>query len=274
MGYQNICVRNSFEEDEATKPIVALFGWAGGKMKYVSKYSSIFEEHGFTTVTLASPILPAYFSTGGFAKKRRCRIIRVLSQLTQKHKSRPIILMSFCQGGAMVMASLFNYLREEPTNKFNIVGTIFDSGPFNAAENSITVSQRALLASLGNPNIVTKSVCNKAVELLAKFSFATDEFSRNFDTNILQYPSLAPQLFLTSRADKIVDFRDVVGLAERRRERSVPVYLQVWDTGNHVELLRSHKDEYKQTIKDFIGVCIPMSPLEVIKKQKWIVELE
>ena len=265
-----ITVRNANENDESDKPIAALFGWAGGKLRYVSKYSSIFEEQGFTTVTLASPLLPAYMSTGGFSRKRRRRVVRILLELTKKHESRPIILVSFCHAGAMVMVSFFNYLKEDQTNTFNIVGTIFDSGPFNARKNYIAVPQRALVSSLNNPSKATTWICNKTVAGLARLSFATDEFTRNFDANILQYPSLAPQLFLASRADKLIDYLDVVGFAEGRRERGVPVYLKVWDTGDHVELLRTHKDEYRQTIKDFIDVCIPKVP----NGQIWLVELE
>ena len=97
MGSQQIEVRNSFESDDETKPIVAVFSWAGGKSRYLKKYCSIFEEQGFTTISLASPILPAYLSTGGFSRKRRRRIVRILTDLTEIHKSRPIILMSFCQ---------------------------------------------------------------------------------------------------------------------------------------------------------------------------------
>ena len=184
------------------------------------------------------------------------------------------------QAGAMVMVEIFNYLREHPTNHFNIVGTIFDSGPFNTADNYIAASQKALVSSLNNPSKASKWLCNQAAGIFARISNATDEFTRNFDSNIRQYPSLAPQLFLTSRADKIVDFQDVVDLAEKRREKGVPVYVKIWDTGDHVELLRTHKEEYTQTIKDFIDVCIPKSvpqdkSLEkILEGQKWLVELE
>ena len=97
MGSHTIEVQNAFETDDETKPIAAVFSWAGGKSRYLKKYCSIFEEQGFTTISLASPILPAYISTGGFSRKRRRKIVRILTDLTIKHASRPIILMSFCQ---------------------------------------------------------------------------------------------------------------------------------------------------------------------------------
>ena len=71
----------------------------------------------------------------------------------------------------------------------------------------------------------------------------------------------------------------MVDLAEKRREKGVPVYVKIWDTGDHVELLRTHKEEYTKIIKHFINVCIPKnqhgnSRDKMAKGQKWLVELE
>ena len=249
-----VTVRN--DTDDTSTPIAALFGWGNSQLRHLVKYSAIFEEQGFTTVNLPLSLIPMQLRPGVLSTKYRKKVIKALTKLTQDNSSRPIFLMCFCQTGAMVMVNLFQYLDSNPENNFNIVGTIFDSGPIVLKRSIFKVGQRAFLANFNNPSKVTRRIMNWLARIVNYKNINFNEFTRLFDTVVLEYTALNPQLFLVSRADKIIDYEDVISIAELRRTRGAPVYLRVWDEGDHVAILRKNEEEYKETLKNFIVTCL------------------
>ena len=262
-------------------PIAALFGWGNGRMQHLIKYSNIFESQDFTTVCLTTPLVHFYMRPGSLATVYRKKIVQVLQKLTKTNPTRPIILMAFSQAGSNVMASMFQHLENSDSLPLNVVGTIFDSGPMMYERLSSSTASGAVWSSYkGTPPMVTKIMIDGIVKRVAEYQKSNNKFMRSFDSTMMEYSSLAPQLFLCSSADKLMNYRDIVDISKEREQKGVPVYVKVWDDCDHIKMFRDHPNEYKLLVNNFINVCLEkvqkhnlVETTQTNNKQRWIVEL-
>ena len=63
----------------------------------------------------------------------------------------------------------------------------------------------------------------------------------------------APRLFLYSRADDLVDYRDVERAVEDARKHGVPVKAHSWPDSAHVQHMKQHSKEYTALIEGNLG---------------------
>ena len=133
----------------------------------------------------------------------------------------------------------------------------------------------------GTPSTLTRRVVDGTIKKLIEHQVSNSRFLKAFDSTNMRYCSLAPQLFLVSSADKVIDYNDVIDLADGRKQRGVPVYTKVWNDCNHLQMFRKHPDEYEKVLKDFFKVCLDKnlhvglhSAAKHAAKQHWLVQLE
>ena len=150
------------------------------------------------------------------------------------------------------MASVIQYLDASPGHSFNIIGTIFDSGPLLIRRSNVEVAQRAALATLHKPYAVTKVLLKSFASAITYKNIKYNTFLKSFDQTISEYSSLNPQLFMVSRADKIINYKDVIKIAEKRTSKGVSVHLKVWQEGDHVKILKSNEEEYRMILQRFV----------------------
>ena len=248
-----ILVRNS---SQTAGPIATLFGWGNGKMRHLLKYSNIFEGRDFTTICLTTPLVTFMMRPETLATAYREKVIQALKRLTEDDPNREIFLMAFSQCGANVMASMINHLDNLSPQPFNIVGTIFDSGPMIYSKPATSYCLNAVFSSQsGAPSKVTKMVVGGAIRKLCEHQVSYNRFIMAFESTLLEYSSTRPQLFLCSSADNVIDVNYVLEFSRKRKERGVPVYIQVWDYCSHVGIFLKHPEEYEAAIANFIKVC-------------------
>ncbi|XP_037779879.1 transmembrane protein 53-A-like isoform X2 [Penaeus monodon] len=65
-----------------------------------------------------------------------------------------------------------------------------------------------------------------------------------------------PQLFLYSRADKLINYNDVEYFVAERQKLGVPVVTKCWDDSAHVQHYRVHPDSYSSSVYSFINMCL------------------
>ena len=245
-------------------PIAVLIGWGNALLRHLIKYCNIFESQEFTTVCLTT--VNFYMKPESLANSYRKKILQTLEQLTKGNPDREIILMAFSQAGANVLASMVQHM---DILKFNIVGTIFDSGPMMYNALAVAPTQGAVWSPYRETSRgVTERIVDGGgfIRRPTEHEVNKDPFLKAFDSTIMGYSSLAPQLFLCSSVDKVVNYNDILDFSRRREERGVPIYVKVWNDCDHVGLFCKHPDEYETVLKEFIEVCL-------FPKQRWIVEL-
>ena len=272
-----ITVRNAANND---MPIVALLGWGNGQLRHLLKYSDIFETQGFCTVCLTGSLMHMYLRPEKLSTTYRKKVIRTLEDLVKDNQAREIFLMAFSQTGANVMASIMTYLENSQSQMFNIVGTIFDSCPILFDKSAVISAQRAVWSHRGPPSKLTRSFVNGSIRRVVEHQVTKNPFIMSFDSTISEYSSLAPQLFLCSRADRIVDYKNVVEISRKRQEKGVSIYMKIWDDCEHVGMLRKHHDEYADIVRNFVKICLEQgcqheshNVTRSCKEQRWIVEL-
>ena len=133
----------------------------------------------------------------------------------------------------------------------------------------------------GTPSRLTRRVVDGSIRKLTEHQVSNSRFLKAFDSTNMGYYSLAPQLFLVSSADKVIDYNDVIDLADGRKQRGVPVYTKIWNDCNHLQMFRKHPDEYEEVLKDFFKICLDKNVQNVglhsaqrAAKQHWVVQLE
>ena len=268
-----IMIRNS---SETKGPIAALFGWGNGRMRHLIKYSKIFESQNFSTICLTTPLVQMCLKPKDLSNTYRKQVIKALEQLTKYDPAREIILMAFSQSGANVLASIIQYTESSRSQKFNIVGTIFESGPMMYDMHSITYCQNAVWNGYrSKPSRMTKSAVDWAIKRIVVHQVTKNAFCRAFEQTLKEYSSHKPQLMLCSRGDIVIDVNVVLDLCRERQRRGVPVYMNIWDDCEHVGMFRKHPKEYEMILKKFIATCIPQENVSTDKltNQSWIVEL-
>ena len=273
-----IIIRNSARNDG---PIAALLGWGNGQLRHLLKYSKIFESLDFTTICLTTPLVTFLMRPESFSTAYRKKLTKALRQLTKDEPNREIILMAFSQCGANVMASMMHYLDNLRAESFNVVGTIFDSGPTFYSKSTVHCVQNAVWSSYrGTPSKLTQKVVDRTIKGICEHQVSHNQFIQTFESTLMGYSSQKPQLFLCSSADNIIDANYVLEFSRERKQRGVPVHVKVWDDCSHVGMLRKYPDEYEAVVSDFIQVCLDNDKqndvdanISLSPKQQWIVKL-
>ena len=93
-------------------------------------------------------------------------------------------------------------------------------------------------------------------------STSTDDFY----SKMAEDPLRCPQLFLYSKADKLIDYRDVDYIIDVRRSKDVLVMSLCWEDSEHVSHLRQHRETYMKQCHDFLDLCLSAEDLLGIEK--------
>ncbi|XP_067893222.1 transmembrane protein 53 isoform X2 [Heterodontus francisci] len=253
---------SGFKED----PVIILLGWGGCQDKHLAKYSNIYKNQSCIVLRYTAPWRLIFFP-GTFSRNLHCTARKLLDLLFDIGiEEHPILFHVFSNGGCM----LYRHIVELQCNKtetyftkLNVVGTIFDSAPGNR---NLQGGIRALYTSLGSStNVLVKCFAIPAfvlIVLLKAVLYPITQFISlsNYDA-LKADPSRWPQLYLYSKADKIISCKDIEAMIKMRKLLAIQVQSVNFNTSQHVNHFREFPNEYSTKCISFLKECIQQTRL-------------
>ncbi|MBN3302322.1 transmembrane protein 53 [Amia ocellicauda] len=243
------------------EPVVILLGWAGSKDRHLAKYSSIYNEQGCITLRYTAPWKTVFFSESFGCKGLSTTAQQLLDLLFDYEvENNPILFHVFSNGGFMLYRYIVELLHSHKQfSTLCVVGTVVDSAP---GARNVKGSLRALDVILApNTNVVLRYFllalffCMVFILRIVLYPL-TKYFHRNHYDAMLGDPSSWPQLYLYSKADKVITQTDVLGMVWARQLKGVQVESVDFTTSAHVSHFRDFPEQYSDRCLAFLTHCL------------------
>lgn len=254
------------------EPVVILLGWAGCRDKHLAKYSSIYNQQGCVTVCYTAPLKTVFISESFGYEELRSTAHKLLELLYDYEvENNPIFFHVFSNGGFMLYRYIVELLQSHPQfSTLCVVGTVVDSAPDSQ---NVIGALRALKTILGpKVNLVLQYV------LLALFAVAvvllrvvlysvTKYFHKNHYDAMMEKPAPWPQMYLYSRSDRVIRYKDVEKMVKVLKEKGLTVESFDFITPAHVSLYRDCPEDYSSRCRTFLTGCMTASVETLAKKR-------
>ena len=241
-------------ESSRIKPVVAIFGWNGSKMKQLHKYSGLFERRGWSTVCLTTKSYNICFRSDTEVKKISFYIIDLIKDLAKK--GNPVFLYSLSNGGCGVYFHIAEALTTEGHqyfNAFKVAGSIFDSCPLDHNNMSVDKAQLTVAGEIKNP--IIKAFISYALGMAYPL-IQKQRFLKRFIRDLGKIPMKSPELFLYSKTDVITPYQDIEKHIANRKPQGVRIFTKCWEDSHHVAHYMKYPEQYTELLDKFIKVCL------------------
>ncbi|KAI1713104.1 transmembrane protein 53 [Ditylenchus destructor] len=249
-------------------PLVLLFGWAGCRDRYLSKYAKIYEENGCSTLRFTVPIskVRCYSSYKRFAAEVYEKALR--ERVIESSETKfPIYVHVFSMNGCSLFSALWDLLENVVNGHYvknSVKGIVFDSSPADVMpwQGATAVS----FATFPPPHFGQLSRTSYRYALTAIFSmhramvwlrshFNCDIYAEHFSFyHLIKFDDLPRrQLYLYSAADVLCSAHSIEHFQDVQRQLGHQVTSKKWENSPHVEHLRHHAEEYSRNCKEFVS---------------------
>ncbi|KAK3592152.1 hypothetical protein CHS0354_019444 [Potamilus streckersoni] len=262
------------EREIKKEPVVLLLGWLGCEEKHLAKYSDIYERKGCITIRYIAPKEITFFKT-----ELLPTVASKLLDLIQDYnlEDNPIFFHIFSNNGSYVYTNILKVLHEDKEKKLvklQVKGVIIDSAP---GQRRLHQAARAFVVSTPR-NFMMRILMVIGIYLYLFWTGLKCMFMKLYNPKSLEYnPHYVyenmlhdsyhwPQLYLYSKADKIIPYQDIDKMIGYRQSLGVHVERVRWDDTAHVSHLMVHREAYMQACIEFIKFCLDDSNEEEVKK--------
>ncbi|XP_016977190.1 transmembrane protein 53 [Drosophila rhopaloa] len=260
---------NTNDSEDNNVPIVMLLGWAGCQDRYLMKYSKIYEDKGLITVRYTAPVDTLFWKRTEMVPIGE-KILKLIQDMN--FDSHPLIFHIFSNGGAYLYQHI-NLAVIKYKSPLQVRGVIFDSAP---GERRMLGLYRAITAIYGR-----KKRCNcltaLAITITLTIMWFVEESVSAFKSLFVQsspvHPSpycelkketnKYPQLFLYSKSDIVIPYRDVEKFIRLRRDQGIEVSSVCFEDAEHVKIYTKYPKQYVQSVCNFIKNCMAIPALNV-----------
>nr|KAG5714105.1 hypothetical protein BaRGS_020433 [Batillaria attramentaria] len=231
--------------------------------KHLAKYSPMYEKKGFITLQVMVPAKTLFFQAHKVVDVAR-GLMGVLSK--QGVADNPIILHIFSNGGTMVYSHLSTLLNSPDSGFYqalSVRGVIFDSAPgksrvLNAVKAFMgTIQTNWILRYILGFCLLVYMFITRFLLTLLPCGVKAGKGFQLYDS-ICEDPTKCPQLFLYSKADRVIMAEDVEEVVTRRKEKGVDVKSLCWEDSPHVAHFRAHPEVYAKACLDFISSSLEL----------------
>ncbi|KAK1786683.1 hypothetical protein P4O66_016990, partial [Electrophorus voltai] len=243
------------------EPVVLLLGWAGCRDRHLSKYSSIYNRKGCVTVRYTAPLRTVFISES-FGYKELKSIAHKLLEVLYDYEveSNPVLFHVFSNAGFMLYRYMVELLRSQKQfDSLCVVGAVMDSAP---GSQNVPGALRALRTTLG-PDVhvllrYTFLVLFAIMVVLLRVVLypITKYFHKNHYDALLERPAPWPQMYLYSRADRVIRHADVERMVRVLQERGLSVESFDFIAPAHVSLFRDCPEDYSSRCQTFLENCM------------------
>ncbi|XP_059840211.1 transmembrane protein 53 isoform X1 [Hypanus sabinus] len=251
-------------------PVTILLGWAGCQDKHLAKYSYIYKNQGCVVLRYPTPWQEIFFP-GIFSKNLHYTARKLLDLLFDIGiEEHPILFHVFSNAGSMLYCRIVELFNQPETKyaKLNVVGAIFDSAP----------GDKNLLGGIRALNTVLRPSINIFARCFAILIFTLTAFFRvlfypvtrfislSFYDALKAEPSRWPQLFLYSKADEIISYKDIERMIKARKLLNIEVQSMDFITSQHVSHFKMFPDKYSSKCISFFKRCIQLHLTDSLRK--------
>ncbi|GAB0090558.1 transmembrane protein 53 [Sergentomyia squamirostris] len=241
------------------KPLAVLFMWLQAKQKHMLKFAQIYNDNGFDVVTVQITPWQLLWPTKG----TQLVASDVIRFLYNNSAFQPILLHGFSVGAYVWGECLVKIAAEQKKYESltdRICGQIWDS----AAD--VTEVPVGVPKALFPRNPTLQSALHKYMmyHMKAFHETATSHYIRSsqmFHSTILKKPAL----FLLSKTDPVGTYAANSRVRENWEANGVDVTWKCWDKSPHVQHFLKHKEEYVQSLYDYLENLKVLKNTEVIK---------
>nr|XP_023671593.1 transmembrane protein 53 [Paramormyrops kingsleyae] len=243
------------------EPVVILLGWAGCRDKHLAKYSSMYNDQGCITFRYTAPLRSVFISESFGYRELNTTAHKLLELLYEYEvENHPIFFHIFSNGGFMLYRYIAELLRDhQQFRTLRVVGVVVDSAPGNR---NLRGGLRAIMASVGpSTNVVVLYTLlllfSCMVFLIRSVLYPVTKFiHKSHYDSMLERPSSWPQLYLYSRADRVIQHQDVERMVKAVQEKGLPVESFDFRSPDHVSLFRDFPEEYANRCLEFLHRCL------------------
>lgn len=245
-------------------PIVMLLGWAGCQDRYLMKYSKIYEERGLITVRYTAPVDTLFWKRSEMIPIGE-KILKLIQDMS--FDAHPLIFHIFSNGGAYLYQHI-NLAVRKHKSPLQVRGVIFDSAP---GERRVLGLYRAITAIYGRQkrcNCLTALAITLTLSIMwfleEAFVAFKSLFIKSTPVNASPFSELKnetnkyPQLFLYSKGDVVIPYKDVEKFIRLRRDQGIDVSSVCFEDAEHVKIYTKYPTQYVQCVCSFIRNCMTM----------------
>lgn len=255
-----VFVRIQKQAPEVTSaPTAVLFGWLGSKPRHVLKYGYLYEEMGYHLVYTTAPSSVTFPLTPRIVTKYVLSILRIIAS-DRRLTCGGLVIHMFSNGGGMcapflaqlLMGNVKDVLHADDkvvikTIKDAICGVVFDSGPVNLRTR---LGANAICDSLGVSNLVLRTLIWMLFALVCLVQqVLVINLREEFWNGVTQAEYFSPEVYIYSRADKVLDVPALEQLVERRKQAGHDVRTLAVNDCEHVRILLQYEDRYCEIVK-------------------------
>ncbi|CAI9546265.1 unnamed protein product [Staurois parvus] len=247
--------------DQQREPVVILLGWAGCKEKHLAKYSHFYRQQGCIVISHTAAWRTVFFAESFGLRHLREEAKKLLDLLFDYEvEVNPVLFHVFSNGGFMLYRYITELLHSDAKMRaLQVVGAAFDSAPGNRnVYGSVQALNTILRPRIGRPlrYLVLAAFAIMVFVLRIVLYPMTRFLHENHYDAMKRDPSLWPQLYLYSRADRIISYRDVETVVTARRQRRLPTDSVDFQKSEHVSHYRRYPERYSSACVTFLTDCI------------------
>ncbi|XP_045114707.1 transmembrane protein 53-B-like isoform X3 [Portunus trituberculatus] len=240
------------------EPVVFLLGWLGAQDQHLAKYCTIYNQRGCITIRYTSPSSYVFFRPAVKLMPIARKLLSLLRDMSLD--DHPVFFHMFSNNGSVLYYYLTQAMAEPTAPHITVKGCIFDSTP---APRRIFSGVRAMYEV--TPGSVWMKLCVSLGMMLyllgwkvlsISWTIISGKLPINPPWTLVEDSSRSPQLFLYSRADKLISFQDVELFMSERQRVGVPVVAKCWPDSPHVQHYRVYPEEYREVVYSFLTQCL------------------
>ncbi|KAA0036219.1 hypothetical protein IC582_018441 [Cucumis melo] len=254
---------------------VVLLGWLGAKTKHLRRYVEWYNARGINALTFI--VDPREFLWFALSRKVEQRIsdlavelISWLSEGEESDKDRSLIFHTFSNTGWFIYGAILEILQGRKDLLEKIKGCIVDSGggdPLNpqvwAAGFSAAILKKN--SSSASPMVNGEEIDKKPLLLETIFLSSLEKFFsvalklpdvdkrlNNIVSVLTENQPSYPELYLYSSGDKVVPYKSIELLIEKRMKTGRKIFSYNFGMSPHVDHYRTYPDIYSSQLHKFL----------------------
>jgi Eukaryotic protein of unknown function (DUF829) len=240
--------------------LVIVFGWFGGAHRSVSKYTQLYNDRGYSTIQTCGERISVHKTEADMTQ-----LARLLDSTFESNKP-DVIIHVLSNTGLMYYSAFCRAIEKDNDLKIwrtYIAGVIVDCAPAdtgNVAGASMALSYVAGTWKLGR--FIIGWLLFLIFSLL-KLIRVWDCFHSNarYAGHLLSFAvhKYVPVMFLYSKKDAICPSAYIDTIVKQLKHDNDLVSSHCYDTGAHVDLLRTHLADYRDRVDTFLDTALDKS---------------
>lgn len=204
-------------------------------------------------------------------EKKASKLLELLSDLGLN--TNPLFIHVLSNGGGRLYRHISEMIHSPtPAIDIHLCGTIFDScpsdySPWILAKTAFeTVKYNIFVKYLSAMTTFVYCYFAPVIELLLSPFMHISLAGSNYWQALVADRARCPQLFLYSKADKLVDYHIIEKFAALRRNLGLEIVQHCWSDSPHVQHYRLYPTAYSFECKTFVNRCLQQLHCQANKK--------